>query len=113
MFGSPAWHKERMPSAPFGRGGRARAKAGSFELLTRSRHVRKREVAISPELHLRLLSYIDHWSVEPHALVFDNGRLHAEHTEVREKRELPKRFPCCPSLILPMMASSVVPRFLV
>lgn len=54
---------------------------------------RFRKVAISREVHQRLLTYIDNWSVEPHALVFDVGRLRAEHAEVRETAELPKRFP--------------------
>lgn len=54
---------------------------------------RFRKVAISRDVHRRLLTYIDNWSIEPHALVFDVGRLRAEHSEARETAELPKRFP--------------------
>ena len=43
----------------------------------KGRHFRK--VAISRDVHQRLLTYIDNWSAEPHSLVFDVGRLRAEH----------------------------------
>jgi integrase len=52
---------------------------------------RYRKVSVRRELYLRLLAYIDTHQITPEALIFDYGRLRAEHSEARSER--PASFP--------------------
>jgi integrase len=54
---------------------------------------RFRKVAVTGDVHRRLLAYIEQWQITPTALIFDQGRLRAEHAEMIDKSGLPKRFP--------------------
>ncbi len=54
---------------------------------------RDRRVAVSPDIFRRLVSYIDKYGIAENALIFDYGRLRAEHAARRERDPLPTRMP--------------------
>jgi integrase len=54
---------------------------------------RWRRVAVSPHLFRSLLDYVERHQLSPNALIFDFGRLRAEHAVVRERDPLPAHVP--------------------
>ena len=73
--------------------GRAYSTTGGTWEVKEPKGRRYRKIAISPDLYAAVAGYIDRWSIEPEALVFDAARLRAEHVSRRAADPLPARFP--------------------